>query len=46
MPFRSTNVLVVFMDLINIVFRDSLDKFIVVFVDDLLVYSKTWYEHV
>ena len=34
------------MDLMNRVFRPSLDKFVVVFIDDVLLYSRTKEEHV
>jgi hypothetical protein len=44
-PFRLSNVPVVFMCLMNGVFRDYLDKFVIVFLDDILVYSKTEEEH-
>jgi hypothetical protein len=44
-PFGLTNALVVFMCLMNGVFRDYLDKFVIVFLDDILVYSKTEEEH-
>ena len=37
-PFRLTNSLVVFMSLMNGVFHPFLDKFVVVFLDDILVY--------
>ena len=40
MPFGLTNAPAVFMDLMNRVFHDCLDKFIVVFIDNILVYSK------
>lgn len=40
LPFGLTNVLTVFINLMNIVFQDYLDKFIIVFIDDILVYSK------
>ena len=45
MPFGLTNSLVAFMDLINRFFRPYLDKFVVVFIDDILIYSKDRDEH-
>ncbi|GJR86426.1 putative reverse transcriptase domain-containing protein [Tanacetum coccineum] len=45
MPFRLTNVLVVFMDLMSRVCKPYLDKFVIVFIDDILVYSKDEEEH-
>ena len=41
MPFGSTNAPAAFMDLMNRVFSDYLDKFVIVFIDDILVFSKT-----
>ena len=43
--FGLTNVPATFMELMNRVFHDYLDKFIIVFIDDILVYSKTREDH-
>nr|GEW07502.1 reverse transcriptase domain-containing protein [Tanacetum cinerariifolium] len=46
MPFGLTNVPTVFIDLMNRVCRHYLDKFVIMFIDDILIYSKTQQEHV
>ena len=45
MPFRLTNALTVFMDLMHRVFQPYLDQFVVVFIDDILIYSQSEEEH-
>ncbi|KAI3751319.1 hypothetical protein L2E82_22386 [Cichorium intybus] len=45
MPFRLTNAPAVFMDLMNIVCRPYLEKFVIVFIDDILVYSRSKEDH-
>ena len=43
--FGLTNSPVVFMDLMKRVFREYLDSFVIVFIDDILIFSKTKEEH-
>ena len=45
MPFGLTNEPVAFMDLIHRVFQPYLDQFVMVFVDDILIYSQSKEEH-
>jgi len=45
MPFGVTNAPAVFMDYMNRIFRPLLDKFVVVFIYDIPIYSKTQEEH-
>ena len=45
MPFGLTNAPAAFMDLMNRVCRPMLDRSVIVFIDDILVYSKTQEQH-
>ena len=46
MPFGVTNAPAIFMDYMNRIFRLYLDHFLVVFIDDILIYSESREEHV
>ena len=45
MPFGWRNVPAAFMNLMNKIFKTFLDKFMVMFIDDILVYSRSHMEH-
>ena len=45
MPFGLANALAAFMDLINQVFKEYLDNFVIMFIDDILIYSRSKEEH-
>ena len=45
MSFGLTNAPAAFIDLMNRVFKEYLDKFVIVFIDDILVNSRTMDEH-
>ena len=45
LSFGLTNALVAFMDMMNRVFRPFIDKFVIVFIDNILVYSRSGEEH-
>jgi hypothetical protein len=45
MSFGLTNALAYFMYVMNMVFMEYLDKFVMVFIDDILIYSRSEEEH-
>nr|GFC83612.1 putative reverse transcriptase domain-containing protein [Tanacetum cinerariifolium] len=45
MPFGLTNTPAIFIDLMNRVCKPYLDKFVIVFIDDIMIYSKDKKEH-
>ena len=46
MPFGLTNVLASFQELINDIIREYLDMFTLAYLDDILIFSTTYEEHV
>ena len=45
MSFGLTNALAAFMNLMNRVFKEFLEKFVIVFIDDIFIYSQSKDEH-
>ena len=45
MPFGLTNAPVAFIDLMNRVFKEYLDQFVIIFIDDILVYPRSKMKH-
>jgi hypothetical protein len=45
MPFGLTNTLAIFMRLINDVFCPLLGKIVVIYLEDILIFSRSWEEH-
>ena len=46
LPFGLTNAPATFMHLMHQIFREQLDQFIIIFLDDILVYSRTMQDHI
>ncbi|XP_013926350.1 PREDICTED: RNA-directed DNA polymerase homolog, partial [Thamnophis sirtalis] len=45
MPFAFTNASAVFQHFMNDIFRDLLDQFVIIYLDDILIYSTSWKDH-
>ena len=46
MPFRLCNAPATFIRIMNHIFQPFIDEFVLVYLDDILVFSKSWFEHV
>jgi hypothetical protein len=46
MPFGLCNILSIFTTLIDLIFHETLDEFVIIYIDDILVYFKFTKEHV
>ncbi|KAL2630555.1 hypothetical protein R1flu_015241 [Riccia fluitans] len=45
MPFGLCNAPSTFMTLMNAIFREETDQFVIIYIDDILIYSRTWRKH-